>query len=87
MRGECVYMQVMVQMYLKGWDNRALADKAGLSYTPSGGSCGHVAPASGGGPPHPAGPELRHVPGRAVRPAGQSGMKKIDEKIVGETAL
>ena len=33
MRGECVYMQVMVQMYLKGWDNRALADKAGLSYT------------------------------------------------------
>lgn len=33
MRGECVYMQVMVQMYLRGWDSRALAEKAGLSYT------------------------------------------------------
>ena len=33
MRGECVYMQVMVQMYLKGWDSRVLADKAGITYT------------------------------------------------------
>ena len=33
MRGECVYMQVLVQMYLKGWDNRELAKEAGLSYT------------------------------------------------------
>lgn len=33
MRGECVYLQVMVQMYLKGWDSRVLAEKAGISYT------------------------------------------------------
>lgn len=33
MRGECVYMQVMVQMYLRGWDSRELAEKTGLSYT------------------------------------------------------
>ncbi len=33
MRGDCVYMQVMVQMYLRGWDSRELAEKAGLSYT------------------------------------------------------
>ena len=33
MRGECVYMQVMIQMYLKGWDSRVLADKTKLSYT------------------------------------------------------
>ena len=33
MRGECVYLQVMVQMYLKGWDSRELADKAGITYT------------------------------------------------------
>ena len=33
MRGDCVYMQVMVQMYLKGWDSRTLAVQAGLSYT------------------------------------------------------
>lgn len=32
MRGECIYLQVMVQMYLKGWDSRALAEKAGISY-------------------------------------------------------
>ena len=33
MRGDCVYLQVMVQMYLRGWDSRELAEKAGLSYT------------------------------------------------------
>ena len=33
MKGDCIYMQVMVQMYLKGWDSRMLADQAGMSYT------------------------------------------------------
>ena len=33
MRGDCVYMQVLVQMYLKGWDNRILAEKSGITYT------------------------------------------------------
>ena len=33
MRGDCVYMQVLVQMYLKGWDNRTLAEKTGMTYT------------------------------------------------------
>ena len=33
MRGECVYLQVMVQMYMKGWDSRKLADRAGMPYT------------------------------------------------------
>ena len=33
MRGECVYMQVMVQMYMKGWDSRILAEKTGIKYT------------------------------------------------------
>ena len=33
MRGECVYLQVMVQMYLRGWDSKELAEKAGLTYT------------------------------------------------------
>ena len=33
MKGDCIYMQVMVQMYLKGWDNRALAENTGISYT------------------------------------------------------
>lgn len=32
-RGDCIYLQVMVQMFLKGWDNQVLAEKAGLSYT------------------------------------------------------
>ena len=32
MRGECIYMQVFVQMYLKGWDSHTLADRAGLCY-------------------------------------------------------
>ena len=32
MRGECIYLQMMVQMYLKGWDSRTLAEKAGVSY-------------------------------------------------------
>ena len=31
MRGDCVYMQVLVQMYLKGWDNRTLAEKTGMT--------------------------------------------------------
>lgn len=33
MRGECVYLQVMVQMYMKGWDSRMLAEKTGIKYT------------------------------------------------------
>lgn len=33
MRGECVYMQVLVQMYLKGWDSKTLAEKTGMTYT------------------------------------------------------
>ena len=33
MRGDYIYMQVMVQMYLKGWDSRMLADQTGISYT------------------------------------------------------
>ncbi len=33
MRGDCIYMQVMVQMYLKGWDSRMLADQVGMNYT------------------------------------------------------
>ncbi len=33
MRGDCVYMQVMVQMYMKGWDSRTLAEKSGMTYT------------------------------------------------------
>jgi len=33
MRGECVYLQVMVQMYMKGWDSRTLAEKSGMPYT------------------------------------------------------
>lgn len=32
-RGDCIYIQVMIQMFLKGWDNQVLAEKAGLSYT------------------------------------------------------
>lgn len=32
MRGECIYLQVMVQMYLKGWDSRTLSEKTGISY-------------------------------------------------------
>ena len=33
MRGECVYLQVLVQMYLRGWTSRDLADRAGMSYS------------------------------------------------------
>ena len=33
MRGDCVYLQVMVQMYIRGWDSRTLAKNAGMSYT------------------------------------------------------
>ena len=32
MRGDCIYMQIAVQMYLKGWDSRTLAEKSGISY-------------------------------------------------------
>ena len=32
MRGQCVYLQVLVQMYLKGWNSHQLADQAGISY-------------------------------------------------------
>ena len=33
MRGECIYLQVLVQMYLRGWNSRELAQKTGMSYT------------------------------------------------------
>ena len=32
MRGQCVYLQVLVQMYMKGWNSHQLADQAGISY-------------------------------------------------------
>ena len=32
-KGQCVYVQVMVQMCLRGWDSRDLADKTGLTYS------------------------------------------------------
>ena len=32
-RGDCIYLQVMVQCYLRGLDSRSLAEKAGMSYT------------------------------------------------------
>ena len=32
MRGECIYLQVMVQMYLKGWTSQTLAEETGISY-------------------------------------------------------
>lgn len=32
MRSQCIYSQVMVQMYMKGWNMRDLAEEAGLSY-------------------------------------------------------
>ncbi len=32
MKKPCVYMQVMVQMYLRGMDSHMLAEKAGISY-------------------------------------------------------
>ena len=33
MRGECVYLQVLVQMYLRGLDSRRLSERAGMNYT------------------------------------------------------
>jgi len=32
MRGTCVYARLMVEMYLAGMDNRALSEKAGITY-------------------------------------------------------
>lgn len=32
MRSQCVYAQVMVQMFMKGWNMRQLAEVTGLSY-------------------------------------------------------
>lgn len=32
MRGSCIYLNVMVQMYLKGWDFHTLSEKADISY-------------------------------------------------------
>ncbi|MBQ9944800.1 MAG: hypothetical protein IJO67_10620 [Clostridia bacterium] len=32
MRTQCIYTQVMVQMYMKGWNMRELAGEAGMSY-------------------------------------------------------
>mgnify|MGYP003372718983 CR=1 FL=1 len=32
MRGQCVYLQVLVQMYMKGWTSHQLAEQAGISY-------------------------------------------------------
>lgn len=33
MKGDCIYLQVMVQMYLKGWDSHRLAEETHMSYT------------------------------------------------------
>lgn len=33
LRGDCIYIQVMVQCYLRGYTSRMLAEKAGISYT------------------------------------------------------
>ncbi len=32
MKNTCVYMQVMVEMFLRNMDSHALAEKAGISY-------------------------------------------------------
>ena len=32
MRGQCVYLQVLVQMYMKGWNSHQLAERTGISY-------------------------------------------------------
>ena len=32
-RGKCIYLQVLVQLYLKGWDFQRLAKETGISYT------------------------------------------------------
>ena len=32
MRGQCVYLQVLVQMYMKGWSSHQLAERTGISY-------------------------------------------------------
>lgn len=32
MRGEYVFMEVQVQMLLKGWNSHLLADRTGISY-------------------------------------------------------
>lgn len=32
MSNACVYLQVMVQMYLRGMDSHALAEQVGMSY-------------------------------------------------------
>lgn len=31
-RGDCVYMQVVVQMYLRGWNSKKLAEETGINY-------------------------------------------------------
>lgn len=33
MRGTCVYARLMVAMYLSGMDNKALAEKTGMTYS------------------------------------------------------
>ena len=32
MRSQCVYAQVMVQMFMKGWNMRQLAEETDISY-------------------------------------------------------
>lgn len=32
MRTQCIYTQVMVQMFMKGWNLRELAEESGVSY-------------------------------------------------------
>lgn len=32
MRTQCIYTQVMIQMYMKGWNMRELAGEVGMSY-------------------------------------------------------
>lgn len=32
MRGECIYLQVLVQMYLRGLSSHELAERTGIAY-------------------------------------------------------
>lgn len=32
MHGDCIYLQVVVQMYLRGWTSHILAERTGIPY-------------------------------------------------------
>lgn len=32
-RGDCIYLQVLVQMYIRGWDSLELSRQTGIAYT------------------------------------------------------